>query len=112
MEQQKLPNVTIALVLSIISFLCCICSSGLGGLLMSGIALFLTSKDEKKYNENPEDYSNYPQLKTAKIIAIIGLVIAILTIAVVIFSITSAGGWDAYLEQQKEVYEQMGIDLD
>jgi len=63
MNQQKLPNVTIALVLGIISFLCCFCSSGLGGVLMSGIALFLTSKDGKTYAANPEEYSNFSQLK-------------------------------------------------
>ena len=59
MEQHKLPNVTIALVLSIISFIACCCSSGLGGLVFSGIALYLVNKDEKEYLSNPENYSNY-----------------------------------------------------
>ena len=54
MEQHKLPNVTIALVLSIISFIACCCSSGLGGLVFSGIALYLVNKDEKEYLSNPK----------------------------------------------------------
>ncbi len=112
MEQQKLPNVTIALILSIVSFLCCCCSAGIGGLLCSGIALFLTKKDEKLYLENPEGYSNYSQLKTTKIVAIIGLVLAVISIAVSIYQISVAGGWDGYIEQQKEIYEQLGIPME
>ncbi len=112
MEQQKLPNVTTALVLGIISFLCCFCSSGIGGVLMSGIALFLTSKDTKTYQQNPEEYSNFSQLKTAKVVAIIGLVVGLLTIAFAAYQVIGAGGWEAYIEQQKEVYEQMGIELE
>ncbi|MEH6680898.1 MAG: CCC motif membrane protein [Sediminicola sp.] len=112
MEQQKLPNVTIALVLSIISFFCCCCSAGIGGVLFSGIALFLTSKDEKLYQANPGEYSNYSQLKTAKIVAIIGLVLAVLSLVWSIYSLYAAGGWDAYMEKQMEIYEDLGIDIE
>lgn len=105
MEQHKLPNVTIALVLSIISFIACCCSSGLGGLILSGIALFLVNKDEKEYLKNPENYSNYGQLKTTKTVAYIGLVLAILSVVWVIYSISSMGGWDAYMENQQKVIE-------
>ena len=48
MEQQKLPNATISIVLGIISFIGCCCTSGFGGVVLSGIALFLAKKDEKK----------------------------------------------------------------
>ena len=51
MEQQKLPNVTIALVLSILSFLCC-CFGGVPGLIMATIAFFLVRGDEKKLMQN------------------------------------------------------------
>ncbi len=112
MDQQKLPNVTIALVLGIISFLCCFCSSGLGGVLMSGIALFLTNKDAKTYAANPENYNNFSQLKTAKIIAIIGLVIALCSLAFAVYQIVSAGGWEAYTQQQLQILEDMGIELE
>jgi hypothetical protein len=110
MEQQKLPNVTIAIVLSIVSFLCCCFSIGIGGILLSGIALFLVNKDAKLYAQNPENYSNYSQLKTAKIIAIIGLSLGVIALVWTIFSIQQMGGWDAYMEQYQEILEQYGIE--
>lgn len=112
MEQQKLPNATISLVLGILSFLCCCISSGLGGVIMSGIAFFLVKKDEKTYQENPEGYSNFSQVKTAKVIAIIGLVLGILALAISIWTIVQAGGWSGYMEQQQEMLEQLGIELE
>ncbi len=108
MEQQKLPNVTISLILGIISFVGCCCSSGLGGLLLSGIALYLVKKDEKLYLENPELYENYSQLKTAKTIAIVGLVLAAITLIVSIVWIISLGGFGAYMEQIQEMQGQYG----
>lgn len=110
MEQQKLPNVTIALVLGIVSYLCCCFSAGLGGIVLSGIALFLASKDEKLYKENPENYSNFSQLKTAKIVAIIGLVLGVLSLIWTIYSVMQMGGWEAYIEQAKGILEQYGIE--
>lgn len=110
MEQKKLPNVTIGLVLGIISFFCCCLSSGIGGILMSGIAFFLLKKDEKTYSENPEEYSNFSQLKTAKIIAIVGLVLGVLTLVWTVYSIQKMGGIDAYMEQIQEAMEQFGVE--
>lgn len=110
MEQQKLPNVTIALVLGIVSYLCCCFSAGTGGIILSGIALFLVSKDEKLYKEQPENYSNFSQLKTAKIVAIIGLVLGVLSLIYTIYAVMQMGGWDAYMEQTKEILEQYGIE--
>ncbi|MBC3758743.1 DUF4190 domain-containing protein [Hyunsoonleella sp. SJ7] len=109
MEQQKLPNANIALILGIISFIACCCSTGIGGLIFSGIALYLVNKDTKLYAENPERYSNFSQLKTAKTIAIIGLVLAALTLIWGIYQIMAVGGIEAYMEQNKEIFEQMGL---
>ena len=112
MDQQKLPNVTIAMVLGILSYICCCFSAGIGGLLFSGIAFYLVRKDEKLYMENLDGFSNFGSLKTAKIIAIIGLVLGALALIMVIVQIASAGGWEAYMEQQKEIYEQLGIPVE
>ncbi len=109
MEQQKLPNATISIVLGSISFIACCCSAGIGGLIFSGIAFFLAKKDEKLYAEQPELYSNYGQVKTAKIIAIIGLVLGALSLVYSVYSIMAIGGWDAYLQQQQDMFEQFGI---
>ncbi|MEP0132762.1 MAG: CCC motif membrane protein [Eudoraea sp.] len=105
MEQQKLPNVTIAIVLSILSYLCC-CFGGLPAAILAGIAFLLVYKDENKYKENPELYSNYSQLKTAKILAIIGMVLGIIYFVYVVYSISAIGGWEAYMEQVNEMREQ------
>ena len=109
MEQQKLPNVTIAIVLAILGFVCC-CIGGLPAIILGGIALYLAKSAENKYKENPEGYSNYSQLKTAKIIAIIVLVIGILYLALSIFQIQQAGGWEAHMERTREMMEQFGIE--
>lgn len=110
MEQQKLPNVTLAIVLSIFSFICCCFSAGIGGILLSGIALFLTKKDENLYKQNPEEYSNFSTLKTAKIIAIIGLVLGVISLIWTIYSVMQIGGWDAYMEKMQEMMGAYGIE--
>ena len=109
MEQQKLPNVTIAIVLAILSYLCC-CFYGVPAIIMSGIGLYLVKKDEKTYNENPENYSNFSQLKTAKILTIIGLVVGVLFLLYVIYSIQAMGGWEAAMEKSQEMMEQFGVE--
>ena len=109
MEQKKLPNVTIALVLSILAFLCC-CFGGFPGLLFGGIAFLLVRKDEKAYQQNPEGYSNYSTLKTVKIIAIIGMVIGALYLAYTIWTINSMGGWEGYMEKVNEMMELYGME--
>lgn len=105
MEQQKLPNVTIVIVLSIVGYLCC-CIGGLPAIILGGIGLLLALKDEKLYKANPENYSNYSQLKTAKILAIIALVLGVLYLGNTIYQISSMGGWEGYLEQSQEIMEQ------
>ena len=99
MEQQKLPNATISLVLGIISFIACCFSSGFGGLILSGIALFLANKDKKTYNENPDQYENYSQVKTARIIAIIGLILAIIIVLIFIGAMIIFGGSPLHVTQ-------------
>lgn len=102
MEKQKLKNATISIVLGIVSFVGCCCTSGFGGLVLSGIALFLAKKDEKTYQENPEAYYNYGQVKTAKIIAIVGLILSVLTIVLYIY-LESTGK----MEELQEMLEEM-----
>ncbi|HET8737016.1 MAG TPA: CCC motif membrane protein [Pricia sp.] len=110
MEQQKLPNVTTAIVLAIISYVCCCFSAGVGGIILSGIALFLIVKDEKLYKIQPEVYTNYSQLKTAKTLAIIGLVLGVISLIWTAYSIMQIGGWEAYEQQIRDVMEQYGIE--
>lgn len=98
METKKLPNVTIALVLGILSFIAC-CFTGFGGLVLSGIALYLTNKDGKLLAQDPDGYDNAGQLKTAKVVAIIGLVLAIIiSLFMIVFIVMF--GWEALLNQE------------
>ncbi len=106
MEKQKLPNAMISLVLGILSFIGCCCTSGFGGVILSGIALFLAKKDEKKYAENPELYENFGQVKTAKIIAIIGLVLSALVTLYVVYLMTT-GQYGEMMEQLQKMGEEM-----
>jgi nitrogen fixation-related uncharacterized protein len=106
MEKQKLPNATISLILGILGFIGCCCTSGFGGVVLSGIALFLAKKDEKTYAENPDEYINYGQVKTAKIIAIIGLILSLIIVAVYIYMV-STGQYDDLKENYMKMLEEM-----
>ena len=106
MEKQKLPNAMISLILGILSFIGCCCTSGFGGVILSGIALFLAKKDEKTYAENPELYENFSQVKTAKIIAIIGLVLSAIVTIIVVYLMTT-GQYGEMMEQYQEMLEEM-----
>jgi len=77
---QKLPNATVALVLAIISYVACCFSYGIGGIVLSIIALVLANKDRKTYLLQPENYDNYSQVKTARILAIVALILSVLII--------------------------------
>lgn len=109
MEQKKLPNVTISLVLAILSILCCCLPYGAGSIILAGIALFLVKKDTALLNESddPSSYTNAGQLKTAKIIAIIGLVIGIALCILAIYLAVSGQDqvWVEYLEDLQRQLE-------
>jgi hypothetical protein len=105
MEQKNLPNVTIALVLAILSFLCC-CFGGAPGLIFGGIAFLLVRKDEKTYAENPELYKNYKTLKTVRTLAIIGMALGLLYLLYTFWSINQMGGWEGYMQKVQEMTEQ------
>ncbi|WP_158975968.1 CCC motif membrane protein [Cellulophaga sp. L1A9] len=93
MEQQKLPNATLIIVLGILGYLCC-CFAALG-IIPSGIAFFMATKSQKLYEEKPEVYDNYNIIKTGKIVALIALILNILMIINVIY-VLSTVGWEAW----------------
>lgn len=112
MENQKLPNATISLILGIVSFIACCFTSGFGGVLLSGIALYLANKDRKTFAENPEIYGNYSQVKTARVIAIIGLILSILIVLLFIGILIYAGSIDNFeqmMEEYRTQYEQQQV---
>lgn len=106
MEKQKLPNSTLILVFGIISIVTC-CCYGVLGLIFGIIALVLANKATKLYMENPENYEGFSNVKTGKILAIIGIVLNVLYLGYTIF-LFSTIGMDGIQEMQRELMEQYG----
>lgn len=90
MNQQKLPNATTVLVLGIVSIVTC-CCYGIISLITGGIGLYLAKKDEALYQANPELYSDYQNLKTGKILSIIGIVLGVLYLIYMVFLVSTIG---------------------
>lgn len=106
MEQQKLPNSTLILVFGILSIVTC-CCYGIIGLILGIIAIVLANKATKVYAENPEAYTGYSNVKTGKILAIIGVILSAIYIAYVIFMFVTVG-YSGIMEQYQEALKQMG----
>lgn len=106
MEKQTLPNSTLILIFGILSILTC-CCSGLLGLIFGVVALFLAKTAKQTYLAEPELYTGYSNVKTGRILAIIGIVLSaiylILTVVLIILF-----GWDGMEDMVREsmrVYE-------
>ena len=89
MEKQKLPNGTAILILGILSIITC-CCYGIG-VILGIIALVLAKKDIALYAANPELYSDYKNVNTGKILAIIGIVLNAIYLAFFIWMIYTFG---------------------
>lgn len=105
MEQQKL-NPAIVYVLAIIGLLCC-CFGGLG-VLLAAPAFFIAQSGLKKASLNPDDYdqSSIKAMNTAKIVALVILVINALYLLATIYRIYTIG-WDELILQSQEMMEQL-----
>jgi hypothetical protein len=90
MNQQKLPNATVVLVLGIVSIITC-CCYGVIGLIAAIIGLVLYSKDNKLYQKDQSLYDNYSNLNTGRILCIIGVVLNILSVIYYIYLISVIG---------------------
>lgn len=105
MEQQKL-NPTLVYVLAILGLLCC-CFGGLGSIL-AGIAFFIALGKLKDAKLNPENFdaSSVKAMDTAKIVAMVILIINVLYLIMTIYRISTVG-WDELMQQSQEMMEQM-----
>jgi len=90
MEQQKLPNSTLILVFGIVSIVTC-CCWGIIGLIFGIIALVMSKKATAIYLENPEQYSGYQNVKTGKILAIIGIILSFIYLIYTIWIYATIG---------------------
>lgn len=108
MEQQKLPNATLILVLGIVSIVGC-CFYGIG-IILAIVAIVLASKASKIYAENPDEYSGIQNVKIGKILAIIGLIFSTFYLILIIWAVMTFG-WDGMQDQQlmqEKIQEMMG----
>ncbi|ULC60841.1 hypothetical protein MBM09_07530 [Flaviramulus sp. BrNp1-15] len=104
MEQQKL-NPTIVYVLAILGLLCC-CFAGLG-FILAGIAFFIATSKLKEAKLNPENFepASIKAMDTAKIVALVILIINLLYFVMSIYRIYTVG-WDELMRQSQEMMEQ------
>ena len=107
MEKQKLPNATLILVFGIVSIVTC-CCYGVLGLIFGVIAIILAKKATALYIENPEIYTGYQNVKTGKILAIIGVVLNVLYLGYVIFLFSSLG-MEGIMEMNQNLMEEYGM---
>ncbi|MEX0362870.1 MAG: CCC motif membrane protein, partial [Allomuricauda sp.] len=94
------------LVFGIVSIVTC-CCYGVLGLIFGIIALVLANKATKLYMENPENYEGFSNVKTGKILAIIGIILNVLYLGYTIF-LFSTIGMEGIQEMQRELMEQYG----
>ena len=98
MERQQLPNATLIVVLGAISIVTS-CCYGIIGLVLGIVTLVLANSAKKQYLADPEIYDNYSQIKTGRILGIIGLILSLLVIIFAIGTILFFG-WDVITNQQ------------
>lgn len=112
MENQKLPNSTLILILGILSIVGCCCYS-IPGLISGIIAIVLANKATNVYKLAPENYSDYGNVKAGKIMAIIGVVLSILYFLILLWAL-SYFGWETMQnpellqERLREMQEAQG----
>ena len=105
MENEKLPNANAVLILGILSIITC-CCWGIVGVILGIIALVLAKKDTALYNENPSLYTNFNNINTGKILAIIGLVLSTIDLIWTIYSLIFIGQ-AGMMEMQQEWLRQL-----
>ena len=104
MEQEKL-NPTIVYVLAIIGLLCCWIMGS--GFILAGIAFILATSKLKAAKLNPENFdaSSVKAMETAKIVALVILLINVLYLIYSIVQIATIG-WDEVMQQSQQMMEQ------
>ena len=106
-QRQELPNSTLILIFGILSIVGC-CCYGVIGLVFGIIAVVMAQKATEIYNSNPEMYIGYQNVKTGKILGIIGIILSALVLLIGIVVLIIFGGLAGIEEMQREMIEQYG----
>ncbi len=96
MEKTKLPNGKLIYALAILS--CSLFCFGGIPIVFALISYLLARKSEKVHEQNPNAYSNIEKIKKGKIIAIIGLVLNLIIMAIAIWTLVTIG-WDSWSDE-------------
>lgn len=107
MEKQTLPNSTMILVFGILSILTC-CCYGVIGLIFGIIALVMAGKAKRIYLAEPDLYRGYNNVKTGRILAIIGIVLSALYLIFTIIALAFYG-IEGLQEMQQEMMREYGV---
>ena len=84
MNQQPLPGASSVLTLGIISIVSTLICCGPFGAIFSIITLVKAKTATQLYNQNPEAYTDFSNVKTGKILAYIGLAFALIGLIILI----------------------------
>ncbi|MCY2687275.1 CCC motif membrane protein [Salinimicrobium sp. TH3] len=103
MEKPTLPNSTLILIFGILSILTC-CCWGIIGLIFGIVALVLAKSAKETYMAAPDTYSGYNNVKTGRILAIIGIVLSAIYLILNIV-LVAIYGWDGMQEMMMESME-------
>lgn len=106
MEKPNLPNSTLILIFGILSILTC-CCWGVFGLIFGIAAIVLAQKAKEIYIADPDIYRGYNNVKTGKILAIIGVVLSVITLItnLVFIYMYGWGGLNEIAEEWVRTYE-------
>ncbi|WP_026935349.1 CCC motif membrane protein [Christiangramia echinicola] len=107
MEKRELPNSTLILVFGILSIIGC-CCYGVAGVIFGIIALVMSKRAIEIYSADPELYTGYNNVKTGRILAIIGLVLSALSLISTIAAVIMYGGLEGIQEMQQEILREYG----
>ena len=97
MSQQPLPGASNALTFGIISIVTSLFCCGPFGAIFSFIGLSNAKKAERIYNQDPEAYSGFENVKNGKLLSYIGIALAAIMLILtfiyfgVIIALLSAG---------------------
>ncbi|HSP12618.1 MAG TPA: CCC motif membrane protein [Salegentibacter sp.] len=106
MERTQLPNSTLILIFGILSIIGC-CCYGVLGVIFGIIALVMANRATEIYNANPELYTGFENVKTGRILAIIGLVLSGLNLIASVVMLFVYGGIEGYQQAMEEIFRSI-----
>lgn len=106
-EKRLLPNSTLILVFGILSIIGC-CCYGAVGIVFGIIALIMSKKATEIYNQNPDLYTGYQNVKSGRIMAIIGIILSSLVLIMYVVAFIVYGGMEGIEEAQREILKEYG----